>query len=123
MRIMILDDEDLIRESLKDFFEDMEWDVFTFSGAEEALDFLHQQTLDYMTVDLRLPGMNGVDFILQVHEIQPRIKFAIYTGSINFVLNDELRAIGITEQNLLYKPILEMMDIFRALTGSVPAGG
>ncbi len=118
--LLILDDEDLIRESLKDYFEDMDWDVVAFASAEEALVHIHSFELDYITVDLRLPGINGVDFILQAHTLQPHTRFVIYTGSINFALNDDLRQIGITEENLIHKPVLEMHEIYLALVRQNP---
>lgn len=114
VKILVLDDEIYIREGFKDFFLDMGWDVVVFGSAEEALDYVEIHRVDCMTVDLRLPGMNGIDFILQAHNLQPHSKFVIYTGSIDFVMSDELKNLGPGIVAVVRKPVHRMEDIVDA---------
>lgn len=114
VKILVLDDEVCIREAFKDFFLDMEWDVVVFGSAEEALDYVDSHQVDCMTVDLRLPGMNGIDFILKAHSWQPDSKFVIYTGSIDFVISDELKNLGPGVVAIVHKPVHRMEDIVDA---------
>ena len=61
--LMIIDDEDMIRKSLTVYFEDVGWEVVSFRTSEEALAYLSSGKPDYAIVDLRLPGMTGLEFI------------------------------------------------------------
>ena len=62
--ILILDDEELIRLSLGDYFEDLGWKVVSAVSAEEAETVIASTHIDYATIDLRLGGMDGAEFAL-----------------------------------------------------------
>lgn len=108
--ILVLDDEDTIRTNIVDFFEDEGFEVHSSSDGEEALELVANQRLDAVVVDMRLPGMDGNKFILRAHSLKPNLVFLIHTGSINYDLPKELRALGLTSKNIFLKPI-ESMDI------------
>lgn len=114
-RLLIVDDEEMIRISLADFFDDMGWEVHAFETGEEALAFLTSNTVDFASVDLRLPGMNGAEFIRQAHTLHPDIRFIIYTGSINYALPIDLIQIGLTEEHVLFKPVNDLMILHNIL--------
>ena len=52
--ILILDDEELIRVSLGDYFEDLGWKVVSSSSAEVAEKIIPDTHVNYATIDLRL---------------------------------------------------------------------
>ena len=87
IRVLIIDDETSIRQSLKGFFEDYEFKVKTTSSAEEAIKTLKTETFDAAIVDLRLPGMNGDLFILKIGD--PEL-YTIYMSRKKEVTNDWL---------------------------------
>ena len=113
--ILILDDEELIRFSLGDYFEDLGWTVLTAESAEEAETIISVAHVDYATVDLRLGGMNGADFALSVKNRYPEIRILLFTGSFNFKLSEEMLHAGFTEKNILMKPIEKNEAIVEAL--------
>lgn len=113
--LIIVDDEKVIRETLKDFFEDCGWDVRVFRSGEEALQFITDNPAGYVIVDGYLPGMSGSDFIRKASVIKPELKFVIYTGSFDFTIDDNLRASGITEKNIIVKPASEFNVLLNAL--------
>ncbi|MCK5075392.1 MAG: response regulator [Calditrichia bacterium] len=108
IRVLIIDDETSIRQSLKGFFEDYEFKVKTASSAEEAIKTLKTETFDAAIVDLRLPGMNGDLFILKTYSKYPKMAFIIYTGSVNFHLTTELLDIGILNEYIFLKPLTDL---------------
>ena len=108
IHILIIDDEDSIRESLKSFFEDFEFTVSTAESAEKAEDILKKETFKAAIVDLRLPGMNGDAFILKVKHKYPDMVFLIYTGSVNFHLTEELKDAGILNEYVFLKPLPDL---------------
>ena len=65
-------------------------------------------------VDIRLGGIDGLEFIKRLHALHPSVRCLIHTGSTDFQLDKELRAIGLTEREVLFKPVLDM-GIFETL--------
>jgi len=115
IKLIVIDDEKNIRDTIRDYFEDNGWSVITFSSGEDALEFLEKETTEYIIVDGRLPGMTGTDFIRKASLIRSGIKYIIYTGSYDFQIGDDLRASGITEKNIVMKPVMDFTDLHNAL--------
>ncbi|MCK5074951.1 MAG: response regulator [Calditrichia bacterium] len=108
LKVLIIDDETSIRQSLKSFFEDYEFEVTTAKSAERAEEILEKEKFDAAIVDLRLPGMNGDVFIVKVHRKHPKMVFLIYTGSVNFHLSEELKSLGILKEHIYLKPLSDL---------------
>ncbi|PCH61150.1 MAG: response regulator, partial [Gammaproteobacteria bacterium] len=68
--ILILDDEDVVRQSFVDYFEDNLWRVVQAETAEQALDLLETEQPEVALVDIRLPGIDGDEFIREAIERQ-----------------------------------------------------
>lgn len=115
MNILVVDDEDMIRENLVAFIEDEGFDVVGAASAEEALEILEERKIDMSIVDMRLPGIDGNAFILKAHEINSDIGFIIHTGSTDYVLPASLKEIGVTEGSVFKKPIQDMNLLLDAL--------
>lgn len=110
--ILIIDDEERIRRQLADFFSDFMWmRIGTTGSAEEALEALKASPADLCIVDIRLPGMNGLEFVEAASQGGSCRRFLVHTGSVDFVLQSGLVAAGIDEQDIFHKPC-NMRDIF-----------
>jgi len=103
-RVLVIDDEPFIRESLAGFLEDCDFEVLTADSAENALEVLKSTTVHIAIVDLRLPGMNGDALIQEIHRSMPAVRFLIHTGSVDYHLSRELQRIGIRSEHVFYKP-------------------
>jgi DNA-binding NtrC family response regulator len=114
-KLMVVDDEKNIRETIRDYFEDCGWSVRTFSSAEDALDFLVNESSEYIIVDGRLPGMTGTEFIQKACRIKSGIKYLIFTGSNDFSIDNDLRELGISEKNIVIKPAMGFHILQNAL--------
>jgi len=112
---MIVDDEEFICETIKDYFEDRGWSVITFICGEAALNFLENNSSEYIIVDGRLPDMPGTGFIIKASNLKPGIKYIIYTGSFDFAIDDDLRNAGISEKNIVIKPVMSFSKLQSAL--------
>ncbi len=66
-RILIIDDEESIRELLKDFFKSKKFDVVTASEGESGLSLLKKDKFDLFLLDLMMPGMSGLDVLREVN--------------------------------------------------------
>lgn len=114
-RVLIVEDEEMLRRSLSDYLEDEDFEVFTASSGEEGLSVLEKERADMCIVDMRLPKMDGNDFILAAHLKCPGLRFIIHTGSVSYSVPTKLRKIGITSDQVYHKPVRDMGILVEAL--------
>ncbi|KHK03060.1 response regulator [Desulfovibrio sp. TomC] len=113
--VLVLDDEELLRESLSLFLENEGFIVFQAVSAENALALLPGLSCQAVVVDIRLPGLSGLQFIEKAHGLWPRLKFLIYTGSPGVFLSPEVLAAGVTPDFLFTKPAADLSYLAQAL--------
>lgn len=114
VKVLVLDDEPNIRESLAEYLMDCGFSTLTAESAEGALELPELGDVAVAVVDIRLGGMDGLEFIKRLHALHPSVRCLIHTGSTDFQLDKGLRAIGLTEREVLFKPVLDM-GIFETL--------
>ena len=105
IRVLVVDDEVSIRESLKGFLENYEYDVVAAGTAEESLAYISESEFSAAIIDLRLPRMNGETLIKRAHQLRPEMRFIIHTGSIDYTLSKELISIGMSKEDVFYKSV------------------
>jgi len=104
-KIVVIDDEERIRQLLLDFLEDFEeFELRAYDSAEAALAALALVPADLCIVDMRLPDMNGQDFILAAKKRGLCHHFILHTGSMDFTITEPLLAVGLGERDLFLKP-------------------
>jgi len=103
--ILVVDDEESIRRNLQEYLEDEGFEVLTAASAEEGLEILKKSTPDLSIVDMRLPGMDGNAFIIEAHQLLPCMKFLVFTGSVEYILTENIHALGLMENHILKKPL------------------
>jgi len=109
--ILILDDDRHVRESLAMNLEDEEFTVLQAGSAEEALDVLEETRADLAIVDLRLPGMNGPDFIKAAMKRWDDMRFIVYTGSPEFRIATDLSSLPNVSGTIFLKPLSDSETI------------
>lgn len=114
-KVLLLDDEPNIRESLGEYLEDCGIPTVRAESAEDALALDCLDDVAVAVVDIRLGGMDGLAFIKALHARMPSVRYLIHTGSTEFMLDAELRAIGLTEREVIYKPVLDMSVFEQAI--------
>jgi DNA-binding response OmpR family regulator len=111
IKILILDDDDKLRFNFMLYLEDEGFNCRGTDSGLTALQMLKDEPADIAIVDVRLPEMDGEDFILQAHKIYDKMKFFIHTGSAVYSLSEELRNIGMEEDDVIFKPINDMTSL------------
>ena len=102
-KILVVDDDEFIRELLKNAFTRAGYGVRCASSAEEALSILKEEPYAVMFLDLKLPEMSGVDLCREVRAAYPlAIPFATTGFASLFELN-ECRAAGF--EDYFIKPV------------------
>jgi DNA-binding NtrC family response regulator len=83
-KILIVDDELIMRESLAGWLERDGHEVEKTASGEEALKILKESRFDILLVDIKMEGMSGLDVLKQVKESDPDVEIVMITayGSI-----------------------------------------
>ncbi|HPJ39151.1 MAG TPA: response regulator [Spirochaetota bacterium] len=108
IHVLVVDDEDVVCSNVIAFLEDEGFDVVSANSGEKALEIIASKKFDVGIMDMRLPGIDGNTLILKSHELQPDMKFLIHTGSTNYNLPRALSDIGLSENNIFQKPLIDM---------------
>lgn len=102
-RILVLDDEDLHAQMLIDLLSDSGYSALKLNNPSEALVALKKERFSLVITDFRMPGINGVDFVAQLRQIDPTLPVFIVTGNIQLPEMVRIGNMGITR--LIQKPI------------------
>lgn len=79
-KLLVVDDEDIVRESLRDWLSSIGYKVLIASCGEEALKIIRDKNVKIMIADLIMPGMNGIELMKQAKAIVPTISTVIITA-------------------------------------------
>jgi two-component system, OmpR family, response regulator len=114
--ILIVDDEEMVRNNLAAYFEDEGMKVAGVDSFEAARDLIEDhEPFDVCIMDMRLPGLDGNTAILALHELYPDLRFLIHTGSARYALPIELRRMGIKDEDVFEKPMADMGPMAEAI--------
>ena len=110
IRILLVDDDQMIRDCVTAYLEDEGFTVHSAASAEEALESIVSISPAVCISDMRLPGMDGEEFISTACRLCPAAGYMLHTGIV-YSLSDELRAIGMTADDVLLKPIHDLSKL------------
>ena len=80
--ILVIDDEEMIRDITQDLLEDNGYTVLTAKSGEQGLEMVQQNPdeVDLILLDLGMPGMGGRAFLEQIQRIDPEVRVIVSTG-------------------------------------------
>ena len=105
-RILFVDDEEILIETMKAILMQLGYDVDTRSSGVEALELLRRKPdrYDLIITDQGMPKMTGVQFAKALTKLRADIPIILCTGFSEVVSGEEARAIGI--KGVILKPVL-----------------
>ena len=80
MKMLLIDDDEWIRDSMSLFFEGEGCDLLAVETAEEGMEELKRQEYDVIIVDYRLPGMDGLEFLDRIKDSHPNALTLLITA-------------------------------------------
>lgn len=86
-RLLIVDDEEIITDSLYEVFSQLmpeDLDVCKAYSAKEALKWLSRTRIDIVLTDIRMPGMSGLELSEEIRQMWPRCRVIFLTGHSEF---------------------------------------
>jgi len=103
-RMLIIEDEETLRESLKRVFLREEYEIEAVASGEEALLFIEKNSCDLVITDILLPGMNGIEFMKKCRDIYPEQIVIVMTAYAS--LETAVEALRAGAYDYIVKPIM-----------------
>ncbi len=108
--ILVVDDEEGIREIVKDFFERKDYTVYTAGNGLEALEILKQTRPGCCFTDINMPKMDGLELAEKIREMDNTLPVVIMTGFPS--LDNTIRTLKNGVVDYLIKPVsLDQMEL------------
>ena len=95
MRLLVVDDEDFVRDLLGEILEGEHCDVYLAESGSEALSVFREMEFDGVFTDVGMPGMSGWELAREIRQINTRVPIAVITGWGEAVGSNEQKAAGV----------------------------
>lgn len=105
-KILVIDDEDVIRESFKNYLEDYGYRVFTAENGAVGLEILELESPDVIMTDLRMPEVDGLEVLRKTADLAPDMPVIVVSGTGR--IQDVVEALHAGAWDYLLKPIEDM---------------
>lgn len=116
--ILLVDDEDRFRKTLKKRFKDRGIHISDAASGYEALEMIREQPWDIVVLDVKMPGMSGLDALKEIKKIAPEIEVILLTGHASVEIAADGMKLGASDY--LYKPC-DIEDLIDKIDSSFEA--
>lgn len=82
--ILVVDDEPVARQSLSDILRLEGYNVTAVANGEQAVEHVRNHSVDLIVLDLKMPGMNGLDVVQVVNQVSPDTEIILLTASVRW---------------------------------------
>ncbi len=127
IRVLLVDDEAHFRQALERRLLKREMRVKGVDSGEAALEALGQEPVDVVILDMRMPGMNGLETLRGIKEIAPETEVILLTGQVD--LESAMRGLEMGALDYCIKPMDiddlqdKIVDAFRRKSLRETGGG
>ncbi len=112
-KLIVVDDEPAQRELVKGYLIKQGWEVYTYGSGEEALKAYHEVFTPLALVDMKMPGMDGVELLTRLREINPFIQVVVLTAF--GTVETAVRAMKAGAIDYLTKPVEDLDELLLKL--------
>ena len=105
LKILIIDDEEGIRKLLSISLKSEGYDVITAEDGKSGIDFFEKENPSIILTDFQMPGMNGIDVLRRVKQINPDVEVIILTAYGDMDL--AVKSLQLEASDFITKPINE----------------
>ena len=112
-KILVIDDEVYIRDSVIGFLEDFGFEVFEAENGKEGIDAFEERRPHLILCDLRMPVMDGLEVLAKIREIGEGTPIIIVSGAGN--ISDTVEALRLGAWDYIIKPVQDMNVLFHAV--------
>lgn len=112
-KILTIDDESYIRQSIRTFFEDYGFNVFEAENGKKGLEVFEQEKPDLVLLDLRMPEMDGLQVLEILKETAPETPLVVASGTGN--ITAVVEALHLGAWDYILKPIEDMSVLYHSV--------
>ncbi|HDM76403.1 MAG TPA: sigma-54-dependent Fis family transcriptional regulator [Deltaproteobacteria bacterium] len=80
LSLLLIDDEEVIHDSIGDFLREQGYQVISAYSGEEGLELLRERAIDIVITDIRMPGIDGLGVLKEIHRTNQDVEVIIMTG-------------------------------------------
>jgi DNA-binding NtrC family response regulator len=117
--ILVIDDDDQLRKSFEKLLTEEGYSVKSASSGEAGISMVQAEVPDLVVLDMRLPGMNGLDTFKAIHEIEPKLPMIMMTAYGTTEIAIEATKMGAFDYIL--KPF-DIPDMLSVISQALEAG-
>ncbi len=112
-KILTIDDESYIRQSIRTFFEDYGFTVFEAENGRKGLEVFYEKRPDLVLLDLRMPEMDGLQVLEILREKSPETPLVVASGTGN--ITAVVEALHLGAWDYILKPIEDMSVLYHSV--------
>ncbi len=94
IRMLLVDDEDDFRTTLANRLKLRKIDVTDVGSGGEAIELVKQKPFDVAVIDVKMPGINGIETLNEIKRLQPAIEVIMLTGHASIESGMEAMKLG-----------------------------
>ncbi|UXY14151.1 response regulator [Chitiniphilus purpureus] len=105
--VLIVDDSTLSRMLIRNLIVERhpDWTILEAASGEAALELVGTTRPDLITLDLNMPGMNGLEAAVALNAQCPSAKLAVLTANVQDSIRQKVQALGIFFVAMVEKPV------------------
>ncbi len=112
-RILVVDDEDDFRETIVKRLKGRNLDTTGVASGEEALKVLEKEDFDVVVLDVRMPGMDGIEALKEIKKRKPLTEVIMLTGHASVESGIQGMQLGAFDYVMKPVPLDELLDKMR----------
>jgi len=117
MKVLIVDDDVHVRLLLRELMEELQEEVVECTDGREAVEFCRDVKPDIVLMDVRMPGMNGIEATREITDMHEEILVFIVTQYDNAEYRESARKAGAAKY-FLKDDLFHLQDYLRGLHGA-----
>lgn len=115
--ILIIEDDPVVRQSMADYLEDLEYRILTAEDGRAGLGLFDRESVDLALVDLRMPEMDGLAVLAQVTKASPETPLIVVSGT--GAIADAIEALHHGAWDYILKPIEDLSVLAHAIENAL----
>lgn len=116
-KILVIDDEEMLCQTISDFLEDMGYEVITAFDGQRGLESYRENNPDLIFVDLNMPEIDGFEVLKEVHKADQDMPIVVISGVGS--VEQAVRAINLGAWDFITKPIIDMEVLLHYIKNSL----
>ena len=113
--VLFVDDEEVVLTVGSLMLQKLGCNVLTASKGQEAIEIFKKNQVDFVVLDMQMPGMNGYEIYYHLKEIQPKVKILLASGYTGDQSEKRIESIGFNgylQKPFTLKQLSEKIEAF-----------